>query len=60
MTYQTLTCKNCGNQFVWSEEEQKLYAARGLSEPEYCPICRGIMEAQARDKNRAKYIGNSK
>lgn len=60
MIYQTLTCKQCGNQFVWSQEEQVLYAQRGLPKPEYCPICRGIMEAQSRDKNRVKYIGNSK
>jgi hypothetical protein len=55
MSYQTLTCKNCGNQFVWSVEEQQLYTQRGLSTPEYCPICRGIMEARARDSARKQY-----
>ncbi len=57
MTYKTIKCKNCGNNFVWSEEEQVLYKQRGLPSPEYCPICRGIIDAQSRDKNRAKYLG---
>jgi len=55
MTYKTIKCKNCGNNFVWSEEEQALYKQRGLGEPEYCPICRGIMEAREKDVNRRKY-----
>lgn len=55
MTYKTIKCKNCGNNFVWSEEEQALFAQRGLQEPEYCPICRGIIEARAKDVNRRKY-----
>jgi len=57
MEYREIKCKNCQNNFVWSQEEQKLYQNRGLAEPEYCPICRGIIEAQSRDKNRAKYEG---
>ncbi len=60
MTYKTIKCKNCSNTFVWSQEEQSLYTQRGLGTPEYCPICRGIIEAQSRDKNRAKYLGNRK
>lgn len=55
MTYQTRKCKNCENNFVWSQEEQELYAKRGLAEPEYCPICRGIIEARERDSARQKY-----
>ena len=55
MTYQTIKCKNCGNNFVWSDEERALFVQRGLSEPEYCPICRGIIEARNRDANRKKY-----
>lgn len=58
MSYKTIRCKNCGNSFVWSQEEQRLYLQRSLSEPEFCPICRGIIEAQARDKNRTKYEGS--
>lgn len=55
MTYQTIKCKNCQNSFVWSQEEQELYAKRGLVAPEYCPICRGIIEAREKDIARQKY-----
>lgn len=55
MKYQTIKCRNCGNNFVWSSEEQELYSKRGLPAPEYCPICRGIIEARSRDKARSKY-----
>lgn len=54
-TYKTIKCENCGNNFVWSVEEQELYTKRGLEEPKYCPICRGIIEARERDNNRSKY-----
>lgn len=55
MNYKTLKCENCKNEFVWSVEEQELYAKRGLAAPRYCPICRGMMEARAQDKARNKY-----
>lgn len=55
MSYKTIKCKQCNNNFVWSAEEQALYTQRGLPVPEYCPICRGIIEARARDQNRRKY-----
>lgn len=55
MNYKTIKCKNCGNNFVWSIEEQELYKQRELSDPEYCPICRGIIEARSRDNAREKY-----
>lgn len=55
MSYKTIKCKNCVNDFIWSEEEQELYKKRGLSEPVYCPICRGIIEARSRDTQRNKY-----
>lgn len=55
MRYMTIKCKNCGNNFVWSEEEQVIYKQRNLTSPEYCPICRGIIEARSRDVKRSKY-----
>lgn len=55
MKYTSIQCKNCGNNFVWSEEEQRLYKQRGLVQPEYCAICRGIIEARAKDSARNKY-----
>jgi len=55
MIYKSIKCKNCENDFVFSGEEQSLYKQRGLPAPEYCPICRGIIEAKERDKARSKY-----
>jgi len=55
MSYTTIICKQCANAFVWSREERELYAQRGLPMPDYCPICRGIIEARSRDKARNKY-----
>lgn len=48
--YKVLVCENCGNEFVFSKEEQDIYRERGLADPSHCPICRGMFEAQARDK----------
>ncbi len=50
-----IKCKNCKNTFVWSRQEQELYAVRQLAPPEHCPICRGIMEARKKDSARSKY-----
>ncbi len=50
-----INCKNCGNIFVWSRQEQELYTLRELPSPEYCPICRGIIEARKKDDARSKY-----
>lgn len=47
---ETLVCSNCGNLFVWSEDEQNLYNRRGISKPLHCPICRGMLEAERKDK----------
>ncbi|KKU45216.1 MAG: hypothetical protein UX64_C0033G0005 [Microgenomates group bacterium GW2011_GWC2_46_7] len=55
MSYKTIKCNNCHSQFVWSQEEQDLYKQRGLPIPDYCPICRGIMEARGKDEARKKY-----
>jgi CxxC-x17-CxxC domain-containing protein len=42
---QTLTCRDCGTQFIWSAGEQAFYASKNLmNSPSRCPACR----AQAR------------
>jgi len=46
MEDKTLVCEQCGNEFVWSKEEQKTYKLRGLECPKYCAICRGMREAE--------------
>lgn len=54
--YKQLKCENCQNNFVHSVEEQELYRERGLTEPKYCAICRGMIDARKRDKSREKYM----
>lgn len=37
----SLTCRDCGQTFVWTAGEQEFYASRGLlNEPGRCPDCR--------------------
>ncbi len=50
-----IKCLNCGNYFVWSKDEQVVYESRDLLPPEYCPICRGMIEARKKDNARTKY-----
>ena len=37
----TLTCRDCGSQFTFTQGEQEFYAGKGLmNEPSRCPDCR--------------------
>ena len=37
----TLTCRDCGTQFVFTTGEQEFYAQKGFTnEPTRCPNCR--------------------
>ncbi len=37
----TITCKDCGNEFVWTAGEQEFFAERGLTnKPVRCKDCR--------------------
>ncbi|MGH2490085.1 MAG: zinc-ribbon domain containing protein [Candidatus Limnocylindria bacterium] len=45
-TDKTLTCKDCGQEFIWTSGEQEFYQARGLvNEPGRCPTCRAARRA---------------
>ena len=46
----TLTCKECGMDFVFSASEQEFYAEKGFTnEPGRCPACRAARRAQNRN-----------
>ncbi len=48
----TLTCKDCGAEFIFSAGEQEFYAAKGLeNEPARCPECR----AARKQRNNGGY-----
>lgn len=45
----TLTCKECGNEFVFTAGEQEFYAEKGfVNEPQRCKECRDKRKAAAR------------
>ncbi len=46
----TLSCKDCGREFVFSASEQEFYAEKGFTnEPGRCPECRSARKAQNRN-----------
>lgn len=36
----TLTCSDCGQEFLFSGDDQEFYQSRGFSEPKRCRSCR--------------------
>ena len=43
---QTLRCRDCGVDFIWTSGEQEFYASRGLTNPpSRCPSCRQARKA---------------
>jgi CxxC-x17-CxxC domain-containing protein len=46
MTDRTLTCRDCGREFVFTSGEQDFYTQRGFSEPQRCPECRQARKTQ--------------
>ena len=50
----TLTCADCGQQFVFTASEQDFYAQRGFTEPRRCPTDRAARKA-ARQSSGAGY-----
>ncbi len=44
---ETLTCRDCGNEFVFSASEQAFFAEKGFqNKPTRCPACRAARRAQ--------------
>ncbi|HEY5520301.1 MAG TPA: zinc-ribbon domain containing protein [Candidatus Limnocylindrales bacterium] len=41
----TLTCADCGQEFVFTSSEQQFYADRGFSDPRRCRNCRAQRKA---------------
>ena len=53
-TDKTLTCADCGQQFVFTASEQDFYAQRGFTEPRRCASCRASRKA-ARNADSGGY-----
>jgi len=55
MADKTLTCKDCGAEFIFTEGEQAFYKEKGFeNEPQRCPECRRARKMQR--NNRAQRI----
>lgn len=59
MSDRTLTCRDCGQTFVFTASEQAFYAERGFTEPQRCPACRAARKAQ-RGADGGGYGGGSR
>ena len=53
----TLTCADCGQEFVFSASEQQFYADRGFSDPRRCPNCRRARKAARSQGTGGGYSG---
>ena len=49
----TLTCRDCGTEFVFTASEQAFFAEKGFqNEPGRCPACRAARRANGANANR--------
>ncbi len=46
----TLTCKDCNNEFVFTEGEQNFYKEKGFQTPVRCQSCRKNRKQQRQSK----------
>jgi hypothetical protein len=55
MADKVIQCKDCNEEFVFTESEQEFYKEKGFdNEPQRCPACR-----RARKQQRNNYGGGS-
>jgi len=51
-----LKCKDCGEEFVFTESEQAFYKDKGFeNDPVRCPACRKARKAQRQQKSPRDY-----
>ena len=50
-----ITCRDCGQEFVFTAGEQAFYQERGFSEPQRCPSCRAARKAARGDGGGGGY-----
>lgn len=54
----TIVCKDCGEEFVFTVNEQKFYAEKGFTnEPARCKVCRDKKKSE-RNNNRSSFRRN--
>lgn len=52
MADKTIICKDCGNEFIFTEGEQAFYAEKGFTnDPVRCPECRKVKKMNRKQEN---------
>jgi CxxC-x17-CxxC domain-containing protein len=59
MADKTLTCRDCGTTFTFTEGEQDFYTQKGYSEPTRCPDCRAAKKAARQSGGYGDSYGGS-
>ena len=59
MADKTLTCRDCGATFTFTEGEQDFYAQKGYSEPTRCADCRAAKKAARQSGGYGDSYGGS-
>jgi CxxC-x17-CxxC domain-containing protein len=59
MADKTLTCRDCGTNFTFTEGEQDFYGQKGYGEPSRCPDCRAAKKASRDSEGYGGGYGNS-
>ena len=56
MADKTLSCKDCGKEFVFTEGEQEFYKEKGFeNEPQRCPDCRRARKQDRRNNDNRSF-----
>jgi len=55
----TLTCRDCGQPFQFTQGEQDFYNSKGYTQPSRCASCRATKKAQRNDGYGDSDYGNS-
>ncbi len=54
----TLTCRDCGQPFTFTEGEQEFYNSKGYSQPTRCASCRATKKAQRQSSDYGDSYGS--
>ena len=59
MADKTIVCKDCGNEFIFTESEQAFYKEKGFdNDPVRCPACRKAHKQQKNSGGFRKPYGS--
>lgn len=58
MSYIKIKCQDCGEEFIFSERDQKFYEEKGFLPPKRCRFCRNARkERHLNKKKEGNYNG---